>query len=302
MARIGLLNICKLPGMSSHEVVACVRRIAGMKRVGHTGTLDPVAAGVLPICLGNATRLAEYIAAGPKTYRAEFLFGLGTDSHDMEGQISARLDASALTAETVAAALPGLTGTFPQRPPAHSAVQVGGMRSYDLARRGEEVELPSRVVTVYDFTAVDFLPGPQARLLADMTVSKGTYIRALARDLGAAVGMPAMLSFLARLQVGDCRLADALTLDEVAAAAEVDNLDACIRTPDSALTHIPALTIPATAAKYRLGVVHTMDGDPGLYRVYQRGYFLGLGQLEEGRLRPVVNLYPLHIDGVYLNE
>jgi tRNA pseudouridine55 synthase len=300
MERLGLVNICKLPGMSSHEVVARVRRIAGMKRVGHTGTLDPVAAGVLPICLGNATRLAEYIAEGPKTYRAEFLFGLGTDSHDMEGQVVARADASGLTADAVAAALPGLSGTYPQRPPAHSAVQVGGIRAYDLVRRGHDVELKPRVVTVYTFTAVAFTPGPQARLLADLTVSKGTYIRALARDLGDAVGVPAMLSFLGRLQVGDCLLADALTLDEVAAAADAGALDACIRTPDSALTHIPALTIPATAAKYRLGVVQTMDGEPGLYRIYQRGYFMGLGRLEEGRLRPVVNLYPLPGDDAYL--
>ncbi|MHB9133154.1 MAG: tRNA pseudouridine(55) synthase TruB [Armatimonadota bacterium] len=286
---MGLLNICKLPGTSSHGVVSRVRKIADMRRVGHTGTLDPMACGVLPICVGPATRLADYIAAGPKTYRAEILFGMATDTADAEGQLISHTPASNLTEEQVTGALAQFTGTIMQCPPIHSAIQLGGLRAYDMARRGEEVVIPAREVTVYAFTPVRYLPGVHPRLLADIVCSKGTYIRSLASDLGEALGVGALLSFLARTQVGDCLLENALTIDEVDEAGKAGRFAEVLRSPDSALTHLPVLHLPAAAERYRFGNEAPLDAEPALYRIYWEEQFLGLGRVEEGRLRAVVN-------------
>ncbi len=165
MDYFGLLNICKLPGMSSHEVVNVVRRIAGMKRVGHSGTLDPSACGVLLVCLGKAARLSDYISAGCKSYRADILFGIITDGGDAEGRVLAQQDAGHLREAEVVAAIRPFTGTFLQRPPARSAVWIHGERAYAMVLRGETVEMPLREVTVSAFTPVRFVAGTHPRLL-----------------------------------------------------------------------------------------------------------------------------------------
>ncbi|HEY3377524.1 MAG TPA: tRNA pseudouridine(55) synthase TruB [Armatimonadota bacterium] len=290
---MGILNICKVPGMSSHAVVATVRRIIGVKRVGHTGTLDPSACGVLVICLERATKLADYIATGPKTYRAEFTFGVSTDSVDVEGAVTRVVDASHLRESEVIAAIHPLTGSILQRPPAHSAVQVGGRRSYDMVRRGEEVELPLREVTVFAFTPVHFQPGRHPRLLVDITCSKGTYIRSLARDLGEALAVGATMTFLARTEVGGCRLDAAITLEELAALGTVGEAASVLQSPDAALRYLPAWDLPSTTPAHWHGTALPDAVSPGLYRVYQQRRFLGLGRCEDGTLRSVVNLFPL---------
>lgn len=287
----GLINICKLPGMSSHDVVYRVRRITGVKRVGHAGTLDPIACGVLPICVGRAARLSDYIADESKTYRAEIVFGLTTESGDSEGEVTVRADAGHITEADIAAVLPRFTGVIRQRPPTRSAVWIGGVRAYDLVRRGHEVEMPEREVTVFAFTPVRLLPGQHPRLLADITCSKGTFIRTLAIDLGEALGVGGMLSFLARTAVGDCRLNDAITTDELAAEAEAGRLAEWLRPPDAPLTHIPTLHLGAAGDIFRRGQRQPCDAAPDLYRVYGSDGFLGLGRVEEGILRTVVNLY-----------
>ena len=272
--------------MSSHEVVNGVRRIAGMKRVGHSGTLDPSACGVLLVCLGKATRLSDYISAGSKSYRAEFLFGLTTDGGDAEGVITSQTDAGHLSETEIVAALPQFTGTFQQRPPARSAVWIGGERAYDLVLRGKTVDMPLREVTVSAFTPVRFVPGTHPRLLVDITCSRGTYIRSLAHDLGEVLGVGATLSFLARTAVSGCRISDAVTLDELASA----DFPRALHCPDIALEHIPLFTLPPEHAGYQRGTPVTVPGAPGLYRVYLEGRFLGLGRWENGGLRNVVNL------------
>jgi tRNA pseudouridine55 synthase len=286
----GLINTLKPPGMSSHEVVSRVRRIVGMKRVGHTGTLDPCAAGVLPILLGHACRLADYIAAGPKSYRAEITLGVVTEGADAEGVVTAEVDASALTEADVCAALPAFTGDISQQPPVRSAVFINGQRAYERNLKGQQVEMPTRAITVYAFTPVRFVPGPRARLLADITVSKGTYIRSLAADLGAALGVGGTLSLLIRTQVGHCRLDEAVTLEELVTALTYGTGDRCILAPDVALPHIPALALPADGLRYQWGTWVDAPGDNGTYRIYLDHQFLGLGTRTDGLLRPLVNL------------
>jgi len=286
----GLINIYKLPGMSSHDAVYHVRNVTKVKRVGHTGTLDPAACGVLPICVGPVTRLADYINAGPKSYRAEFLFGVTTDSGDAKGAVTARQDASHLTDVEIRTALPRFTGTLRQRPPQISAVWIEGRRAYHLVREGRELEMPEREVTIYDFTPVRLQPGVHPRLLADITVSKGTYIRSLANDLGEVLGVGAVLSFLARTAVGNCLLPDAITAGEPAEAAQHGELTRWLRPADDALPHIPALAAPTTRDSYCHGVQVRVPEPPGLYRVYIEGEFAGLGQVKEEILTPSVNL------------
>ncbi len=285
MGPIGFLNICKLPGKSSHDVVGKVRLIAGTKRVGHTGTLDPSACGVMLICLGPATRLADYVSGGVKAYRAEITFGLATDSDDAEGDVIACADAGHLDEAAILALLPRFSGTFQQCPPAHSAVWIGGRRAYHMARGGEEVTIAPREVTIHSFAPVRFVAGARARLLADIVCSKGTYIRSLARDLGQALGVGGVLSFLARTEASGQRLEDAVTVDELA----VDGVDKHLIPADALIQHIPAITIPPDADYYLLGCSVRVAAEPGLYRVYLDTRFVGLGTCAEGRLRPKVN-------------
>jgi tRNA pseudouridine55 synthase len=234
--------------------------------------------------------LADYISVRTKSYRAEFVFGVTTDSYDAEGRVTARSDAAGLTAETVSAALRQFTGTIAQRPPLHSAVQVGGRRAYSLVRNGETVELPLREVTVMAFDALRFTPGVRPRLLADITCSKGTYIRSLARDLGEAVGTGATMSFLARTRVGTASLETSITLDELRAAAEAGQFDACLQSADTPLAHIPAYTLRTEDQGYYYGAGAAVSLAPDLYRVYADARFIGLGRCEEGILRMTVNL------------
>ncbi|MEN6548591.1 MAG: tRNA pseudouridine(55) synthase TruB [Armatimonadia bacterium] len=214
----GFLNLLKPPGMTSHDVVQVARRTLRTKAIGHTGTLDPAAAGVLVLTVGYATRLGEYVADAVKGYRAEIALGVTTDSGDVEGAVTARASAADVTEERVRAALGDLTGTVTMRPPVHSAVRVNGERLYKLARAGEAVEAPERVVEVYALELLEFVPCTDTALVrVDVTCSKGTYIRSLATMLGEKLGCGAHLSMLIRTRVGAMRIDEAVTLEELAA-------------------------------------------------------------------------------------
>jgi tRNA pseudouridine55 synthase len=288
MALLGLLNICKVPGMSSHSVVSRVRRILDMQRVGHSGTLDPVACGVLVVCVGRATRLADYISAESKSYRAEVLLGVTTASADAEGTVTRVADASALTRERVLAALPAFTGALLQRPPLFSAVQIGGQRAYELARRGVDTELPLREVTIHALTLAHWTPGAYPRVLLDISCSKGTYIRSLARDLGEALGVGGCLSFLARTRVATCTLEESVTLEEVAAAATEGRLEQLLLPPDAPLAHLPILTMPSGRDWHQ--ELPPTSRAPGLYRIYQDERLVGLARQDGEVLRPLLAL------------
>lgn len=210
-----LLNLYKPAGMTSRQAVDAVRRLAKVERVGHTGTLDPGAEGVLLICLGKATRLNEFILQLPKTYRATMLLGVRTDTQDMEGQVVATADASHLTASHLEAVLPRFRGEIEQVPPMYSALHHQGKRLYDLAREGKVVERAARRVSIYQLDLLRFVAGvhPEAELL--VRCSTGTYIRTLCADIGDALGVGAYMKSLVRTAVGPFRAEEAVTLQQL---------------------------------------------------------------------------------------
>ncbi len=212
----GFLNILKPPGMSSHDVVGYVRRVLHTKKVGHAGTLDPAAAGVLPVAVGTATRLIEYLEITDKTYRAEIKLGIATDSGDDTGKIlTCQSDWSDFDMSTLEKVLQKFTGKIQQTPPTHSAIKINGQKACDLLRAGKEVDVPSREVTIY---RLDLLAHSHDMLLIDCDCSKGTYIRSLCQDIGEALGVSATMAFLLRRRVGDFTAEAALTLEELAEA------------------------------------------------------------------------------------
>lgn len=213
----GVLNLLKPPGMTSHDVVSVVRRALQTKKVGHTGTLDPGVAGVLPICVGKATRLADYIMGEDKAYRAEITFGVETETADSFGATTAECEAGHIGRGDVAYMLPRFTGPIMQIPPMVSAVKVGGKRLYELAREGKEIERQPRPVTIHRLQLIDFLPATHPVAIVDVVCSKGTYIRTLAEDLGRALGVGAHMSHLVRTRSGPFTLADTTTIEELLA-------------------------------------------------------------------------------------
>ncbi|PQV64038.1 tRNA pseudouridine55 synthase [Abditibacterium utsteinense] len=210
----GVLNLVKPPGMTSHDAVAFVRRVLKNKRVGHTGTLDPAAAGVLPICVGQATRLVEYLQAGTKEYIAEMTFGHETDTLDAVGQIIRHAPTTQINLEILRAALDGFRGEITQTPPLYSAIKKDGQKLYEIARAGGEIEIPTRQVTISKLVATRFIEGEKPRAIIHIECSGGTYIRSLVRDIGIALGSAATMTFLVRNRNGVFGLHEAVSCEE----------------------------------------------------------------------------------------
>lgn len=249
MSLDGVLVVAKPVGPTSHDVVGLVRRLAATKRVGHGGTLDPFASGVLPVFLGRATRLVEYHLADRKRYRATVCFGASSTTDDLEGALTPAAG-PAPTRGGVETALAAFRGEIEQRPPAYSAIKVAGRRAYALARAGQDVELAPRAVTIHAIEIVtwdDATPGEPVAVV-DVECSAGTYVRSLARDLGAAVGSAAYLGALTRTASGPFALAAAIDLDEVRAAA-ADGRDAIAARllPIDAGLDLPTVVVPDAA-------------------------------------------------------
>ena len=238
----GFLNVLKPPAMTSHDVVAKVRRLAGLK-VGHTGTLDPAAAGVLVLCLGAATRLAGYVVGLPKSYRGEITLGLATSTGDAEGIVLERSAEPDVRDEDIVAALASVTGPIQMTPPAFSAVHVNGRRAYEAAREGETPELRARAVTLYSLSSVRFENEPTPRLLIDVTCSAGTYVRVLAEMIGERLGCPATLTGLVRTRVGHFAIEHAVTPDRIGTR----DLDGLVVSPADGLAHLPAVKVDDVA-------------------------------------------------------
>ncbi|HEY8346328.1 MAG TPA: tRNA pseudouridine(55) synthase TruB [Symbiobacteriaceae bacterium] len=280
----GILNLLKPPGMTSHDVVNFVRKVTGERRVGHTGTLDPGVAGVLPICVGKATRLAEFVAGEDKAYRAEITFGVTTTTQDAFGEVTSRCDASHLRRGDVAYVLTRFHGEILQVPPMVSAVKVGGRRLYQMAREGVEVERPPRQVQIHRLQLLDFRPGPAPVAYVDVVCSKGTYIRTLAADIGKALGVGGHVSFLVRTRSGPFTLEEASTLEELAAG------EAPLLKPASALGNMPRLEVSGAAARrVAHGVAPAVKTDlpPGtvVALVDPKGDLLALAEVSAGGLK-----------------
>lgn len=227
----GIFSIDKPTGMTSHDVVARVRRLAHQKRVGHAGTLDPAASGVLPVCLGQATRIVEYLSESGKAYRAAIRFGIVTDTYDAEGQV-VRTSPVALTKEEIAAVLPEFLGEQMQRPPVYSALKRNGQPLYALARQGVEVEVEPRPVRIDALRIVSWKPPD---LVLDVECGKGTYIRSLAYDLGERLGTGAHLAALVRTRSGPFTLKQSITLEDLEAALQADAWQDHLYAADEAL-------------------------------------------------------------------
>ncbi|MBL8055517.1 MAG: tRNA pseudouridine(55) synthase TruB [Anaerolineales bacterium] len=267
----GLLLIDKPSGPTSHDVVAAVRRGAREKQVGHAGTLDPLATGLLVVCLGAATRLSEYLLGEAKGYQARVRFGQATTTYDAAGEVTAASDRQPERAE-VEAALAGFRGPLQQRPPAFSAIKRGGQRAYDLARRGEAVDLAPRPVTIHALRLTDWAP-PDCGL--EVRCSAGTYIRSLAHDLGQVLGCGAHLAALRRTHSGHFELGAARPLAEWQAAFAAGAWQAHLLPMDAAVPEWPAVpltadetrrvqngqAIPLTAAGHAYGRAYNAAGE-----------------------------------------
>lgn len=270
---IGILNLLKPPGMTSHDAVSFIRRTYGLKRVGHAGTLDPAAAGVLPVFLGQATRFIEYSTDTDKSYRVELTFGYQTDTGDDTGRVINTCSGNMPEQEKIYTALQSFVGTIDQLPPMYSAIKIQGKKLYELARDGITVERQPRAVTIYNITVVKFT---QNGILFDVTCSKGTYIRSLCMDIGEKLGCPAVMSFLVRTRVGRFLLSDAKTIEEV-----TTNRDNVLLPPDKALEHLPAIILPPDKTQaFQHGRSISYEGAScGLARIYdQQSHLIGVGQ------------------------
>jgi tRNA pseudouridine55 synthase len=247
----GILNINKPTGMTSHDVVAIVRKTLKQKRVGHAGTLDPAAGGVLPVCVGQATRVAEYLSESGKAYQADVIFGIVTDTYDAEGEVVRSADATNLTLSQIQAALPHFLGRQMQNPPRYSAIKIAGQPAYKYARKGEEVKLEPRPIEI---TRLTILTWESPRLTLAVECSKGTYIRSLAYDLGELLGCGAHLGALVRTRSGPFLLLESVTLEQLAQAAALGTVQQYLYPADLALQQYPALALDAeTTERVRHG-------------------------------------------------
>lgn len=292
----GLVVVDKPAGWTSHDVVARVRRLAGTRKVGHAGTLDPMATGVLVLGVERATRLLTYVVGADKEYLATIRLGASTTTDDAEGEVLARADASHLRAADLLPHVAALTGAIEQVPSAVSAIKVDGKRAYARVRAGEDVQLAARPVTVHRFDVHEARPVADGGLDVDVTVvcSSGTYIRALARDLGAALGVGGHLTALRRTRVGPYGLDVARTLEELEAAFDV------LPVADAARTAFAVRDLSAEEARalaYGQRIPHPADGPAGtrehpVAAYAPDGTLVALVADDGGRCRPVLVLAP----------
>jgi tRNA pseudouridine55 synthase len=290
----GILVLDKPAGMTSNGALQRVKRLYSAAKAGHTGSLDPLATGVLPICLGEATKFSQYLIDADKGYRSTFVFGVRTNTSDADGEVIATADASALTAAQVEAALQPFRGDIEQIPSMFSAIKIDGQPLYKLARAGQEVERAPRAVTVFELELEAFRPGERAEADVRILCSKGTYVRSIAEDLGRALGVGAHVAMLRRIQAGPFVEADAVSLTTLEGLQQRDalaELDSLLRPAELSVAKLPKVTLGEAAGFYlRQGQPVLVPKAPtsGLVQLFlQTGEFIGLGEiLDDGRVAP----------------
>ena len=275
----GVINVFKNKGMSSFDVVRIVRKISGEKKVGHTGTLDPEATGVLPICLGKATKIIDYIMDSEKTYKVKFKLGIKTTTYDLEGEVIEEKDTSHLNEEEVLDSVLSFKKEYSQIPPMYSALKKDGVRLYELARKGIEIEREGRMVTIYDIKDIEIeLP----YVSMEVSCSKGTYIRSLCYDIGEKLNVGATMVDLKRSKTSCFNECDSINIDDLTK----DNISDYIISIEKALENYPILQINEGYSKLLIDGVNVGDrrltnekiSKDTLYRVYnEKKEFLGLG-------------------------
>jgi tRNA pseudouridine55 synthase len=278
----GIINFHKPQNVTSHDCVAIIRRLTGIKRVGHTGTLDPMATGVLPICIGSATRVIEYLDQDEKTYRCDMQLGVETDTQDIWGQVLRERPTDHLTPERIVEAVFSFQGDVVQVPPKYSALKVNGRRLYEYARAGQDVEIKSRHIFISKMQ-IDSIEGNNVTFT--VTCSKGTYVRTLCNDMGEKLGCGAAMSGLVRVATGMFRLEDAYTPDRLKAMTkeEIQNILIPVDAPLSRFT--PVILPEQTARDFTNGKSVLLpddqkkDDSTGLVRVYYGSEFIGVGRL-----------------------
>ena len=271
--------------MTSHDVVYLVRRKTGIKKVGHTGTLDPNAAGVLPICIGQATKVSQYLLEGNKTYRAELTLGLKTDTQDIYGDI---IDEGIVKSslEDITKVILSFVGVYDQIPPMYSALKVKGEKLYELARKGIEIERKARRVEIY---SIDIISIKENKVLFDVNCSKGTYIRTLCHDIGEKLGCGGIMSFLLRTSTNNFNIDSAITLEEL---QETKDIETILKPMDFPLYHMPKINISDIHKKAALnGNKIPLSSMPStIYmgeniRIYLEDNFIGIGQVKRDDLK-----------------
>ena len=273
----GFINLNKNSGMTSHDAVNRVRKISSTRKVGHAGTLDPSASGILPIAIGKATKFIEYLADCQKIYRAEILFGIATDSGDLEGKIISRADNFTIpTADDFKAVLKSFIGEIEQTPPKFSAIKIHGRKAYDLARKNLDFDMPRRFVKISDIKLVAL---DKNSAIIEIDCGKGTYIRSLAIDIGERLKIPATLKNLLRLRVGDFDLKNSATLDQLT----TEN----ILPIESCLNHLPRFDLNENRIRAFMNGLPTTIHAPNqnALRIFAGGKFLGVGKILNGELK-----------------
>lgn len=275
----GILNILKPPGMTSHDVVSVVRKKLNIKKVGHTGTLDPNAVGVLPICIGQATKISQFLLDGKKKYRTELTLGIETDTEDIYGTITNR-SPIVPKSEDIERAILSFIGTYNQIPPMYSALKVKGKKLYELAREGIEIERKSRQVTIYN---IDIIKIDNDKIMFDVLCSKGTYIRTLCKDIGRTLGCGGVMSFLLRIESSGFDLKTSITIEEL---KEREDIKSLLLPLDFPLNHIPKVIVRSSYTKQVLNgnriLSHYLVANLDIpleteVRIYLEKQFVGLG-------------------------
>lgn len=276
----GIVNVLKPPGMTSHDVVSRIRRIYGVKKAGHSGTLDPDAAGVLPVFIGNATRLLEYAATDIKHYRAEGIFGICTDTGDDSGNVLDTKPVPDITATELEEVLQRFRGKILQVPPMYSALKVNGKKLYEYARQGIEIDRSARAIEIFRLELIRFYP---PYFCLNITCSKGTYVRTLLEDIASSAGTCACMTFLLRTKAGDFCIEESHTLEEIAA-----NPETVLLPMENAVSKTGKLNVNALQA-FRItnGVRTTIKGTAeGMYSLYLADIFLGIVTVENEIVKP----------------
>ena len=294
----GVLLLDKPAGMTSNAALQKVRWLYQAQKAGHTGSLDPLATGLLPLCLGEATKFSRFLLEADKQYLVTARFGLATDTLDTDGKTLQQLDSSALTEKQLVKALPALRGEIEQVPPIYSALKRDGKPLYQYAREGQEVDIEPRPVTIHSLELLEFRPGEQAEADLSVSCSKGTYIRSLVRDLGERLNMPGTVARLRRTETGGFELENALTVEALEQQRDqtgFQSMDAHLLPVDVLVQHLPRIDIDANSSRYFLqgqaliAGIPNCDHQPGdPIRVYceDKG-FLGVAEVtDENRIQP----------------